>query len=36
MVGLFDNAAIHHTPAVREIMEDVFVGDFFQLLIHLI
>lgn len=29
MVGLFDNAAIHHTPAVREIMEDVFHGDYF-------
>ena len=28
MVGLFDNAAIHHTPAVREIMEDVFEGDY--------
>lgn len=26
MVGLFDNAAIHHTPAVRGTMEEVFNG----------
>ena len=26
MVGLFGNAAIHHTPVVRNVMEDVFNG----------
>lgn len=26
MVGLFDNAAIHHTPVVRGIIENVFEG----------
>ena len=26
MVGLFDNAAIHHTPVVRNVMENVFNG----------
>lgn len=29
MVGLFDNAAIHHTPPVREMMEDIFHGNYF-------
>ena len=26
IVGLFDNAAIHHTPVVRNVMENVFNG----------
>jgi transposase len=28
MFGLFDNAAIHHTQPVREIMQDIFGGDY--------
>ena len=28
MFGLFDNAAIHHTQPVREIMQDLFGGDY--------
>ena len=28
MVGLFDNAAIHHTQEVRDVMENVFNGSY--------